>query len=68
MNSDFSFFCSLQEDRSLYRMTSYLFYVLNAEQRNVFIFLEFVKLIFNFQKSKMSFCYGVPYIVPIFTF
>ena len=58
----FLFFCSLQEDRSLYRMTSYLFYVLNAEQWNVFVFLEFFKLNFNFQKSCL--CYGVPYIVP----
>ena len=50
----FPIFCSLQEDRSLYRMTSYLFDVLNAEQWNVFVFLEFFKLINNVQKSRMS--------------
>ena len=51
----FLFFCSLQEDTSLYRMISYLFNVLNGEQLNVFVFLKFLKLIFNFQKSLMSF-------------
>ena len=50
-----SAFCFLQEERYLYRMTSYPFYVLNAEQWNVFIFLEIFKLIFNFQKSRMFF-------------
>ena len=29
-------------------------------------FLIFLNLIFNFQTSRMSFCYGVPYIVSIF--
>ena len=32
LNSFFIFFCSLQEDRSFYRMTRYVFYVSNAEQ------------------------------------
>ena len=29
-------------------------------------FLIFFNLIFNFQKSRMSFCYGVPYIGSIY--
>ena len=48
----FLFFCYLQEYRSLYRMTSYLFYVLNAEQWNVFVFLE---LIFRFLNWFLNF-------------
>ena len=47
----FLFFCSLQEDRSLYWTTSYLFYVSNAEQWNVFVFLEFC---FYFWLSKIK--------------
>ena len=43
------------------------FHASNVEQGNVFVFLDFLDLIFNFQKSRRSlFCYGVPYIVSIF--
>ena len=50
----FLFFCSLQENRSLYWTTSYLFYVSNAEQWNVFVFLEFF-FYFWFSKIKNVF-------------
>ena len=56
-------FCSHLENRSLYRVTDCLFQVSNAEQLNVFVFLDFFILILNFQNS---FCYGVPDIVSIF--
>ena len=47
-------FCPVQEVWSLSRMTHFLYYVSNAEQWNVFVFLHFSNLIFNFQKSRIS--------------
>ena len=61
-----AFFCSVQENGSLSRMTRFPFFVSYAEQWNAFVFLISLNLIFNFQKSRISFCYGVLYIVSVF--
>ena len=50
----FFFFCSLQQVGFLSRMTRCLFYVSNADQWNVLVFLDFLNLIFNFQKSRIG--------------
>ena len=54
--SEFCFFLfySFQQVGFLSRMTRCLFYVSNADQWNVLVFLDFLNLIFNFQKSRIG--------------
>ena len=49
----FCLFYSVQQVGFLSRMTRCLFYVSNADQWNVLVFLDFLNLIFNFQKSRI---------------
>ena len=53
---EFCFFCFVQEDVSLARMTPYLFYVSNAEQWKVFVSLWYFKFCFaTFKNQELVF-------------
>ena len=55
ISSAFSYFLFSSGNRSLYRMINYLLYVLNAEQWNVFVFLEFFNWFLAFKNQECVF-------------